>query len=122
MVVRVCAAAWWLPLVRCWTRRGRRRSPRAVAQRAGVAEATVFSNFGDRHGLLLALVREGIPEYGAFIAQVERGPQTSIDARLIGVFHTAWAFMRATMPLTGHHVLSWRGEPQDAPHSLIPVN
>lgn len=90
---------------------------RAVAQRAGVTEATVFNNFGARHGLLLALVREGIPEYGDFVAQVEHGPQTSIDAWLIGVFHAAWAFMRATMPLTGHQVLSRRGEPQDAPPS-----
>lgn len=90
---------------------------RAVAQRAGVAEATVFNNFGDRHGLLLALVREGIPEYGAFIAQVERGPEASIDAWLIEVFHAAWAFMRATMPLTGHQVLSRRSEPQEAPSS-----
>lgn len=73
---------------------------RAIAQRAGVAEATVFNNFGDLRGLLVAVGREGFPEYDTLIECIHRGPQDELVDWLIEVFELNRLYMLAVLPLS----------------------
>jgi len=73
---------------------------RAVARRAEVAEATVFNNFSDLRGLLVAVSREGFPEYDTLLACINRGPAASVENWLAEVFELNRVYMLAALPLS----------------------
>ncbi|MGI9274768.1 MAG: TetR/AcrR family transcriptional regulator [Endozoicomonas sp.] len=49
---------------------------RAVAERAGVTEASVFNNFGDKTGLVQALIRETLPQLRELMGSIQSEPET----------------------------------------------
>lgn len=90
---------------------------RAVARRAGVAEATVFNNFGDLRGLLIAISREGFPEYDALIACIDRGPGTRVADWLAEVFELNRRYMLAALPLSMQQLVTLAPQKSPAPKS-----
>jgi len=74
---------------------------RAVAKQAGVTEASVFNNFGNKAGLLRALIHEATPEYQALLAQLKTEPEGDLCPWLAAVFLAARNFFQAVLPLTG---------------------
>lgn len=96
-------------LVRAATELLREKGPaavtaRAVARQAGVAEATVFNNFGDLRGLLVALGREGIPEYDTLVAHIRQGPRSGVAEWLEGIVELNRVYMLAALPLSVHQL------------------
>lgn len=75
-----------------------RLTTRAVAQRAGVAEASVFYHFGDRPGLMLAVVGEHLPLVKElfFGDRLRRG---ELRADLVALFEGLEAFFLRTVPI-----------------------
>uniref|UniRef100_UPI0010F87093 TetR/AcrR family transcriptional regulator n=1 Tax=Pseudomonas sp. 2FE TaxID=2502190 RepID=UPI0010F87093 len=73
---------------------------RAVAARAGVTEASLFNNFGNKACLLRALLQEGSAEYPAFIAALA-APAEPLEGWLAEVFSRARAWFRRVLPLSG---------------------
>ena len=78
---------------------------RAVARRAGVAEATVFNNFGDLRGLLVAVGREAIPEYDELMDSINSGPGASVTDWLIEVFKLNRLYILAALPLSAQQMM-----------------
>ena len=74
---------------------------RAVAQRAGVTEASIFNNFGNKAGLLRALVEEALPQYAELRQRLEAAPEPGLEDWLVEVFLAARAFFAALLPLAG---------------------
>jgi len=74
---------------------------RAVAKQAGVTEASVFNNFGNKAGLIRAMIHEATPEYQALLAQLKTEPGANLCAWLGSLFLTGRTFFRAVLPLTG---------------------
>jgi AcrR family transcriptional regulator len=75
-----------------------RLTTRAVAQRAGVAEASVFYHFGDRPGLMLAVVGEHLP----LVIELffgERLRHGELRADLLELFNGLEDFFRRTVPI-----------------------
>lgn len=72
---------------------------RGVAAAAGVTEASVFNNFGDKAGFMQALLSEALPEQGqllmAIIADSEP-PQQWLQQ----VFSAALAYFLVVLPIT----------------------
>lgn len=75
-----------------------RFSTRAVAQRAAVAEASVFYHFGDRPGLLLAVVGEHLPQVKElfFGDRLRRG---ALREDLLALCEGLEAFFSSTAPI-----------------------
>ncbi len=71
---------------------------RAVAEKAGVTEASVFNNFADKGGLLRALIQEGLPEFPRLVALLEQ-PTTSLPSWLEQVFLAAIDYFTLVLPL-----------------------
>ena len=75
-----------------------RLTTRAVAQRAGVAEASVFYHFGDRSGLMLAVVGEHLP----MVIELFFGDRLrhgELRADLLELFEGLEAFFLRTAPI-----------------------
>lgn len=75
-----------------------RLSTRAVARRAGVAEASVFYHFGDRAGLMLAVVGEHLPQVVELFFG-ERLRHGDLRADLLRLFEGLEDFFLRTVPL-----------------------
>ncbi|MBS2963336.1 TetR/AcrR family transcriptional regulator [Actinocrinis puniceicyclus] len=75
-----------------------RLTTRAVAQRAGVAEASVFYHFGDRPGLLLAVVGEYLPQVVELFFG-ERLRHGTLRADLLALFEGLESFFLRTAPV-----------------------
>ncbi|WP_231644697.1 TetR/AcrR family transcriptional regulator [Sciscionella sediminilitoris] len=68
-------------------------STREVARRAGVAESSIFYHFGDRLGLLGAVVREHLPLYQSVAAEVlESAASRSVRDNLLALLDALEAF------------------------------
>ena len=74
---------------------------RGVADKAGVTEASVFNNFGDKAGLIQSLLREQMSEFSAFSDALARPAEPDLAAWLGEVFLTARNFFRVVLPLAG---------------------
>lgn len=74
---------------------------RGVAQQAGVTEASVFNNFGDKAGLIQALLREQLSEFTEFSDALAEPPEPDLSAWLGRVFIAARNYFRVVLPLAG---------------------
>lgn len=74
---------------------------RGVAQRAGVTEVSVFNNFGNKAGLVRALIEEALPQYAELARCLEAPAEAGLAAWLLDVFPAAQAFFAAMLPLAG---------------------
>lgn len=84
---------------------------RGVAARAGTTEASVFNNFGDKAGMLRALINERLPELVEAKDCVERGDTRDLRQWLELVYHSAEQFYITGAPLTASF---WAGSNRDA--------
>lgn len=89
---------------------------RAVAAAAGVTEASVFNNFGDKAGLLRALVQEALPEFARLDALLN-SPTTPHAPWLEQVFCAGVDYFRAVLPLAAQ-AFGNPGQPDDS-HSAV---
>ena len=72
---------------------------RGVASRAGTTEASVFNNFGDKAGLLRALIGERLPERLVVEQCVDGGDGSELELWLCKVYLSAEAFYTEVVPL-----------------------
>ncbi len=82
---------------------------RGVAQEAGVTEASVFNNFGDKAGLIKALLQEQLSEFSEFSDALEEPADPGLSAWLGRVFIAAHNYFRRVLPLAGPQLS--RGRP-----------
>jgi AcrR family transcriptional regulator len=79
---------------------------RYIAKQAGTTEASVFNNFGDKAGLMYALIGERLPEVRsvqqAIAAQLDGNPRPWLEE----IYRTAEQFYFLVLPLT---FPLWRG-------------
>ncbi|WP_269619727.1 TetR/AcrR family transcriptional regulator [Zhongshania sp. BJYM1] len=98
---------------------------RRIAECAGTTEASVFNNFGDKAGLLYALVGERLPEVQAVKAAVNADPQDDIGMWLQDVYQKAQLFYTAIIPLTSslwgreEYTASTMGEKRHPLHDMV---
>ncbi len=77
-----------------------RLSTKEVARRASVAESSIFYHFRDRLGLLQAVVRGHLPEYGQAVAELrERAGHGSVRENLIALLGGLEAFYLRIGPI-----------------------
>ena len=90
---------------------------RAVAEQAGVTEASVYNNFGDKGGMLHALICEVLPEYNLFLERLAQPADMNQVTWLADVFVAARAYFQMVLPLAGSQLaISTRRKPsQQAP-------
>ncbi len=84
---------------------------RGVASRAGTTEASVFNNFGDKAGLLRALVGERLPERLVVEQCIEQDNGAEMELWLCQVYLSAEAFYAEVVPLMA---ALWTGGVRDA--------
>jgi AcrR family transcriptional regulator len=73
-----------------------------VAAAAGCAEGTIFNNFGDKGGLLAAVLSFGLPETQTLYRRVEAAQATpDLGAGLVSIVDALMDFYRASYPLVG---------------------
>ena len=98
---------------------------RHLAMCAGTTEASVFNNFGDKAGLLYALVGERLPEVQAVKAAVNADPHDNIGMWLQDVYQKAESFYTAIIPLTSslwgreENTASTMGEKRHPLHDIV---
>jgi len=83
---------------------------RGVAAKAGTTEASVFNNFGDKAGMLRALINERLPELVEAKDCVEHGSTEDLRQWLELVYHHAERFYITGAPLTASF---WTGSHRD---------
>ena len=73
-----------------------------VAELAECAEGSIFNHFGDKGGLLAAVLTYGLPEARAYIAALDAA-RNSADGResLIAILRTLYAYYQVGLPLAG---------------------
>ncbi|WP_062270544.1 TetR/AcrR family transcriptional regulator [Endozoicomonas arenosclerae] len=91
---------------------------KAVAEHAGVTEASVFNNFGDKSGLIQAIVREAMPEQQALTQCIE-GDFEEIESWLEEVFSRSIIYFRTILPMTAPF-LSSPQKKHDNPQGFYP--
>lgn len=73
-----------------------------IAAEAGCAEGSIFRHFGDKGGLLAAVLSFGLPETQAFLEAVDAAAASpDLRAGLQSVAEALLAFYRASYPLVG---------------------
>ncbi len=90
---------------------------RAVAEQAGVTEASVFNNFGDKAGLIGALINEQLPEFDLFQEALSQSADSDLQSWLSKVLHTANNYFRIILPLAAPHLLQTNKPPQQSNYS-----
>jgi AcrR family transcriptional regulator len=70
-----------------------------VAQEAGCAEGTIFNIFGDKGGLLAAVLSFGLPETQALYAARERADDMGLRDGLVAIISALLEFYEASYPL-----------------------
>lgn len=71
-----------------------------IAAEAGCAEGTLFNHFSHKDDLLLATLREKLPEFAAFMREDRAGTKTVVE-NLEEIGRVALDFYRQTLPLLG---------------------
>lgn len=77
---------------------------RAVADAAGVTEASVFNNFGDKAGLVQALIRESMPQYQTLIQVIEEPEVQSLEVWFKELLAAAIAYFEMVLPLSSQNM------------------
>ncbi|WP_211301569.1 TetR/AcrR family transcriptional regulator [Murinocardiopsis flavida] len=77
-----------------------RLSTKEIASRAAVAESSIFYHFGDRLGLLRAVVHEHLPVYSEAAAGInERAGEGSLRDNLVALLDSMEAYYVRIMPV-----------------------
>jgi AcrR family transcriptional regulator len=78
----------------------RNATTRAIAQRAGCAEGTLYRYFSDKHALFMEVAKRGVPSFGDLAASLpDRAGTATVQANLEEVARAALAFHRAILPM-----------------------
>jgi AcrR family transcriptional regulator len=73
-----------------------------IAAEAGCAEGSIFRNFGDKGGLLAAVLSFGLPETQTLYETVDAASATpDVRAGLVSIVDAMLGFYRASYPLVG---------------------
>jgi AcrR family transcriptional regulator len=73
---------------------------RAIAQRAGCAEGTIYRYFSDKHALVMEVIGARFPEFKELMHSLDRIAGTStVKRNLERVVRSALEFYRAIMPI-----------------------
>lgn len=79
---------------------------RAVAEQAGVTEASVFNNFGDKAGLIKALIEEQLPEFDAFREALSESPEDlGLEAWVANMLSKSRDYFAVILPLAAPQIL-----------------
>lgn len=92
---------------------------KAVAVKAGVTEASVFNNFGDKSGLLQAVVREALPEHGHLMKCIE-SDFDSIETWISSVFAASIEYFHTILPITAPFLLMKKPAKSQNPSDYYP--
>lgn len=77
-------------------------STKEIARRAGVAESSIFYHFGDRLGLLQAVIGQHLPLFADAASVLDRrAPTDDLTARLTAVLTGLERFYSSIMPILG---------------------
>ncbi|RDI48917.1 TetR/AcrR family transcriptional regulator [Nocardia mexicana] len=77
-------------------------STKEIARRAGVAESSIFYHFGDRLGLLQAVVGQHLPDFAdAAVVLGRRTPNQDLRAALAALLTGVERFYLGIMPILG---------------------
>lgn len=78
----------------------RSATTRAIAQRAGCAEGTLYRYFSDKHALFMEVAKRGEPSFVDLAASLpERAGSRTVHGNLEEVMRAALAFHRAILPM-----------------------
>ena len=83
-----------------------------IAQTAGVSKLTVYSHFGDKDGLLSAVVHAHC-EREMPMELFEPSPDVALRPRLLDIAHAFFAMISCPQAIAGHRMLC-------APHAMTP--
>lgn len=83
-----------------------------IAQAAGVSKLTVYSHFGDKEGLLSAVVR-AYCEHEMPMELFEPSPEMPLRPRLMEIAQAFYAMISGPQAIAGHRMLC-------APHAMTP--
>ena len=83
-----------------------------IAQSAGVSKLTVYSHFGDKEGLLSAVVRSYC-EQEMPLELFEPSPEVPLHPRLLVIAQAFYAMVSCPQAIAGHRMLC-------APHAMTP--
>ena len=83
-----------------------------IAQTAGVSKLTVYSHFGDKDGLLSAVVRAHC-EREMPMELFEPSPDVPLRPRLLDIAHAFFVMVSCPQAIAGHRMLC-------APHAMTP--
>lgn len=83
-----------------------------IAQSAGVSKLTVYSHFGDKEGLLSAVVRSYC-EQEMPMELFEPSPEVPLEPRLQAIAQAFYAMVSCPQAIAGHRMLC-------APHAMTP--
>ncbi|CAH0992087.1 hypothetical protein SIN8267_02202 [Sinobacterium norvegicum] len=78
---------------------------KAVASEAGVTEASLFNNFGDKAGLIRVLIEEQAGEFSTFEQALLAGVDGSFEDWLAAVLMTARDYFSFVLPLAAPQLL-----------------
>lgn len=84
-----------------------------IAQTAGVSKLTVYSHFGDKDGLLSAVVRAHC-EREMPLELFKPSPEVPLRPRLLDIAHAFYAMVSCPQAIAGHRMLC-------APHAMTPT-
>jgi AcrR family transcriptional regulator len=70
-----------------------------IAEVAGCAEGTIFNYFGNKGGLLAAVLSVGLPEVQALYEAVRQARGADLRAGLVGVVDAMHVYYRASTPI-----------------------
>ncbi len=76
-----------------------RLTTKEIAREAGVAEGTLYKHFATKGDLLLAAVREHLPDLAAVVDETQAGQQT-VQTSLVGIAHELLRYFDALVPMT----------------------
>lgn len=110
--------------VRCITEEGfAAATAKHVAERAGVTWGVIQYHFGDRNGLLTAVVDDGVARLLASLSAVEVGG-LGLRERIETVVDTAWSCYSSPTSLAAFEILrAGRGSPGEQSHEhLLQLN
>lgn len=92
-----------------------------VAERAGVTWGVIQYHFGDRNGLLMAVVEDGVAELLASLSAVDVA-ELGVRERVTTVIDTAWRCYSSPTSLAAFEILRAGRLGRDSLHHLLAMN